>query len=71
MKKGPAGPVLSEPGRIGQRALPEAMPGEVPAGGKAAILQKGFGKAEASEQGAGGVAVAGDAHPRLSAAHLL
>ena len=65
------GAVLSGAGKIGQRALPEALPGEVPAGGKTAVLQKRSGKAEPGEQGVGGVAVAGDAHPRFSAAHLL
>lgn len=54
-----------------QRSLLKALFGEVPAGGKTAVLQKRSGKAEPGEQGVGGVAVAGDAHPRLSAAHLL
>ena len=54
-----------------QRPLLKALFSEVPAGGKTAVLQKRSGKAEPGEQGVGGVAVAGDAHPRLSAAHLL
>lgn len=54
-----------------QRTLLKALFGEVPAGGKTAVLQKRSGKAEPGEQGVGGVAVAGDAHPRFSAAHLL
>ena len=54
-----------------QRPLLKALFGEVPAGGKTAVLQKRSGKAEPGEQGVGGVAVAGDAHPRFSAAHLL
>ena len=54
-----------------QRPLLKALFGEVPARGKTAVLQKRSGKAEPGEQGVGGVAVAGDAHPRFSAAHLL
>lgn len=54
-----------------QRPLLKALFGEVPAGGKTAVLQKRSGKAEPGEQRVGGVAVAGDAHPRFSAVHLL
>ena len=54
-----------------QRPLLKALFGEVPARGKTAVLQKRSGKTEPGEQGVGGVAVAGDAHPRFSAAHLL
>lgn len=54
-----------------QRPLLKALFGEVPARGKTAVLQKRSGKAEPGEQRVGGVAVAGDAHPRFSAVHLL
>lgn len=54
-----------------QRPLLKALFGEVPAGGKTAVFQQGFRLSKAGEQGVGGVAVAGDAHPRFSAAHLL
>lgn len=54
-----------------QRALPEAGFGEVPAGGKPAAFQQRFCLFEPGQQRAGGVAVAGDAHPRVFAAHLL
>ena len=57
--------------KVGQRPLLKALPRKVPAGGKAALLQQGFCLPETGEQRAGGVAVAGDTHPGISAAHFL
>lgn len=57
--------------KVGQRPLLKALLPKVPAGGKAALLQQGFCLPETGEQRAGGVAVAGDTHPGIFAAHFL
>ena len=58
-------------GEVGQRALEKAPRPQVPAAGKAAGFQQLRRLPVAGEQGVGGVAVAGDAHPGVFAGQLL